>query len=152
MQIQTWSFGKILLAAGLLGALTLMIAHFAIPERAEAAITVSGPADDIAAGNAVMSLVSSEFKHAALSSVNKVTDSSQSNTSSFTVKFTYSGGALLNFVREHRANRTVGDFEILTISSHALNKWLIPQIAIGVIAFAIALGLALRLQSFRRTA
>jgi hypothetical protein len=154
MRIQTWGFGKILLAAGIVGAATLMIAHFAIPDRAEAAITVSGPADGAAAGNAVMSLASSEFRHAALTSVNKVTDSPQSNTSFFTVKFTYRSSyeALVNFVREHRANRTAGDFEIVTISSHALNKWLIPQIAIGVTALAMALGVALRLQSFRRRA
>jgi hypothetical protein len=150
---QTWRFGQILLTAGILGALTIVIAHFAIPDRAEAAITVSGPADGTAAGNAVMSLASSQFRHATLASVNKVTDSSQGNTS-FTVKFTYDGsyGALASFVHEHRANRTAGDFEILTISSRALNKWLIPLVAISVTAVAIAFGVAFRLQSVRRTA
>lgn len=153
MRTQTWSFGRILLAAGILGALTLAIAHFAIGDRAEAAITVSGPADGAAAGNAVMSLASNQFRHATLASVNKVTDSSQRNTS-FTVKFTYDGsyGALLSLVHEHRANRMAGDFEILTISSRALNKWLIPLIAISVTAVAIALGVAFKLQSVRRTA
>jgi hypothetical protein len=87
MQTQTWRFGQILLTAGILGALTMVIAHFAIPDRAEAAITVSGPADGTAAGDVVMSLASGQFRHAALASVNKVTDSSQGNTA-FTVKFT----------------------------------------------------------------
>jgi hypothetical protein len=153
MRTQTWRFGQILLTAGILGALTIAIAHFAIPDRAEAAITVSGPADGTAAGDAVMSLASSQFRHATLASVNKVTDSSQGNTS-FTVKFTYDGsyGALASFVHEHRANRTAGDFEILTISSRALNKWLIPLVAISVTAVAIAFGVAFRLQSVRRTA
>jgi hypothetical protein len=153
MQAQTWGFGRILLAAGMLGAVTLAIAHVAIGDRAEAAITVSGPADGTAAGNAVMSLASNQFRHATLASVNKVPDSSERNAS-FTVKFTYDGsyGALVNFVHKHRANRTAGDFEILMISSHALNKWLIPLIAIGVTAVAIALGVAFKLQSVRRTA
>lgn len=153
MQARTWRFGQILLTAGILGALTMVIAHFAIPDRAEAAVTVTGPADGTAAGDAVMSLASNQFRHATLASVNKVTDSSQGNTS-FTVKFTYdvSYGALVGFVQEHRANRTAGDFKILTISSHALNRWLIPLIAISVTALAIALGVAFRLQSVRRTA
>ncbi len=110
MQAQTWRFGQILLTAGILGALTMVIAHFAIPDRAEVAITVSGPADGTAAGDAVMSLASSQFRHATLASV-KMTDSSQGNPS-FTVKFTYDGsyGALVGFVHEHRANRAAGDF------------------------------------------
>ncbi len=40
----------------------MVIAHFAIPDRAEVAITVSGPADGTAAGDAVMSLASSQFR------------------------------------------------------------------------------------------
>jgi hypothetical protein len=153
MQTQTWRFGQILLTAGILGALSMVFAHFAIPDRAEAAITVSGPADGTAASDAVMSLASSQFRHTTLASVKKVTDSSQANTS-FTVKFTYDGsyGAPVSFVQEHRANRTAGDFEILTILSRALNKWLIPLIVMCVTAFAMALGLAFRLQSVRRTA
>jgi hypothetical protein len=153
MQAQTWRFGRILLTAGILGALTMVIAHFAIPDRAEAAITVSGPADGTAAGDAVMSLASSQFRHATLASVNQVTDSSRRNTS-FTVKFTYDGSyeALVSFLHDHRANRAAGDFEILTISSHALNKWLIPVLTISVTALAMALGAAFTVQSVRRTA
>ena len=43
MQMKTWNFGKIFLAAGVAGVLAGAGARFAIPARAEAVIAVSGP-------------------------------------------------------------------------------------------------------------
>jgi hypothetical protein len=136
------------------GLLTLAIAPFAIPDRAVAAITVSGPADAAAAGDAVMAQASSQFRHASLISVKTVTASLQSGTSLFTVRFAYdaSYGTLVRFVGEHRADRTTGNFEIQSISSSALNKWLIPLIVMGVISVAIGLGVAFKVRAIYRTA
>ena len=154
MQIQTWSLQKIFLTAGILGVFTLAIAYFAIPDRAVMAVTVSGAANDTAAGDAVMALVSNQFPHASLISVKRVPASLPNNNSRFTVEFKYdsSYAGLEHFVREHSANRAAGDFQILNISSHALHKWLKPLIPVGVIALAIALGVTFRVRAVYRTA
>jgi 1-aminocyclopropane-1-carboxylate deaminase/D-cysteine desulfhydrase-like pyridoxal-dependent ACC family enzyme len=63
MQIRAVGLVKILLAVGLAGTLTAMAARYAIPQRTEAVVTVSGPTDDDDAGDAVMSAATGAFKH-----------------------------------------------------------------------------------------
>ncbi len=89
MQIRTVGLAKLLLAVGLAGVLAAAAARYPIPQRAEAVVTVSGPTDNAAAGDAVMSLASQAFKQASLTSVTKMDRSPRAADSpAFKVAFT----------------------------------------------------------------
>lgn len=157
MRMKTWSFGKIFLAAGVAGVLAAAGARFAIPARSEAVIAVSGPVNEAAARDAVLSLAKQTFKNASLTAVTKQETLPPRNVPAFSVAFTYDDShdglrSVLAFVREHAGPSAPGGLQILTTSSRAENRWLIPLIGLGVSVLALALTLALTPRASRKTA
>ena len=105
----------------------------------------------------MLSLAKQAFKHASLTAVTKQeTLPPRNGTPAFSVAFTYDDShdglrAVLAFVHEHAGPSAPGELQILTISSRASNRWLIPLIGLGVsVALALALALALHAASFSK--
>ena len=169
MQITIWSFNKILLAAGLAGALAAFAASFWIAKpNAEMFLTVTGPADRTAAREAVLSLAKKTFFHPTLTRVDSMPLQTQwKGKSAFHLAFTFKDPnkdpndrwkAMGAFVRENQRRSPQEQLKIVSAGSGPAilpypNRLLIALIGLSASGWvALALTLASNRRASQRTA